>query len=62
MANASNTLQWEASTFSFDTPYQAEECKTLYIGTINYLKALDINVDKVDQSKKGWRKKDDVPR
>ena len=44
MAN-SNTNQWEAPKFSFNTQDQAAEWKQFYIRPVDYLEAKDIDLN-----------------
>ena len=55
MANRGNTTHWEAPRFSLSTGNQLEEWKSFYIFAIDFLEALDTNMDTADEKKKGWR-------
>ena len=43
------------SQFSFDTPNQTQEWKTLNTRVLNFLETLDIDPEKEDQTKSGWK-------
>ena len=59
MPSRSNTLYWEAPTFTFSSPNQADEWRTFYICAIYFLEALDINNETEDPRKKGWKTAED---
>ena len=46
---------WEAPTFHFNSPTQPEDWRTFYTRTLNYLDAIDIKPDEVDDNCKGWK-------
>ena len=41
--------------FSFNSPSQEEDWKEFYITAIDYLRALNINIETPDESKRGWK-------
>ena len=51
--NSANPSHWEASKFSFNTEDQAAEWKQFYICALDYLEALDIEPDQLDENKRG---------
>ena len=53
--NSTNPPRWEAPKFSFTTEDQAAEWKKFYIRALDFLESLDIDPDKKDENKKGWR-------
>ena len=55
MASTDPTAQWEAPQFSFNTPDQTQEWKTFYTRVLNFLETLDIDPEKQDESKRGWK-------
>ena len=50
----SNTPCWEATTFFFHIQNQTEEWKLFYTRSVDFLKALDINLEEEDQNKSTW--------
>ena len=51
MANRGNTTYWEAPKF-FRTENKAEEWKYSYVPVMNFLEALDIDIDTAAETKK----------
>ena len=51
----SSTPQWEAPKFSFDAEDQASAWREFYTRVIDYLEPLDIDPEKEDENKKGWK-------
>ena len=51
----SNTSQWKAPKFSFDTEDQVSAWRKLYTRAIDYLETLDINPEREEKNKKGWK-------
>ena len=49
----SNTSQWEAPKFSFNTEDQATAWREFYTRAIDYLETLDIDTEAEDEHKKG---------
>ena len=52
---SSTTPHWEAPRFSFNVQIQEGEWKLFYTCAVNFLKALDIDPETEDRTKKGWR-------
>ena len=52
----SNTPHWEAPKFSFDTEDQASAWKQFYPRAIDYLETLEIDPEREDETKEGWKK------
>ena len=55
MASLSHRGCWEAPTFHFNSPNQSEDWSVFYTRALDYLDALDIELDTADQSHKGWK-------
>ena len=55
MASSSNIPHWEFPKFTFSTPNQRDEWKTFYIKAVDFLKALNINNESEEDTKKGWK-------
>ena len=55
MASTNYTSQWEVPKFSFSTANQAEEWNTIYVRALDYLETLDIDIEALNQIKKGWK-------
>ena len=51
----SSTPWWEAPTFSFNTKDQAAACRNFYTRPIDNLETLDIDPEREDENKKGWK-------
>ena len=51
----SNTSHWEAPKFSFNAENQPAAWREFYIRALDYLETLDIDPEKADQTKKGWK-------
>ena len=51
----SNTPHWEEPKFPFDTEDQASAWRQFYRRAIDYLKTLEINPEREDETKKGWK-------
>ena len=51
----SNTPRWEAPNISFNTDNQPAAWRELYIRALDYLETLNIDPEKADQTKKGWK-------
>ena len=51
---SSSSPQWEAPESSFDVPNQTTEYEKFYTGAIDFWEALDIDLDKEDETKWGW--------
>ena len=55
MASRSSAHRWEAPKFSFNSPNQAAEWQAFYTRALDFLEALDIDPEKADENKCGWR-------
>ena len=55
MAFSSHHGRWEAPTFHFNSPNQSEDWSVFYTRALDYLDALDIELETDDQSCKGWK-------
>ena len=55
MTSNNNTSQWEDPKFSFNLPNQAEDWKEFYIRAIDYLEALYIDVETLNEFRRGWK-------
>ena len=55
MVSRSNTPQLEAPKFTFSMQNQADEWKAFYIHEANFLKAMDIDTETEDPTKKWWK-------
>ena len=55
MAGSTTTSWWEAPKFSFSAANQVDEWKTFYVRALNYLETLDIDIEALNQTKKGWK-------
>ena len=55
MASRSSAHHWEAPKFSFNSPNQAAEWQAFYTRALDFLEALDIDPEKADENKCGWR-------
>ena len=55
MASSSHRGCWEAPTFHFNSPNQSEDWSVFYTRALDYLDALDIELETADQSHKGWK-------
>ena len=55
MAFSSHRGCWEAPTFHFNSPNQSEDWSVFYTRALDYLDALDIELETDDQSCKGWK-------
>ena len=55
MAYSSHRGCWEAPTFHFNSPSQSEDWSVFYTRALDYLDALDIELETADQSCKGWK-------
>ena len=53
--NPTNPPHWEAPKFSFTTEDQVAEWKKFYVCALDFLESLDIDPEKKDENKKGWR-------
>ena len=51
----SNTSHWEAPKFSFNTEDQAAAWRNFYTRVIDYLETIDIDPEREDENKKGWK-------
>ena len=55
MASWSHCGHWEAPTFHFNSPNQSEDWSVFYTRDLDYLDALDIELETADQSHKDWK-------
>ena len=55
MASKCITSHWEAPKFTFSPPNQTDEWKAFYIFAAEFLKAMDIDTESEDYTKKGWK-------
>ena len=55
MALSHPNTHWDAPTFHFNSPNQSEDLRIFYMRAINYLDALYIETDQVDNCHKGWK-------
>ena len=55
MASSSHCHCWKAPTFHFNSPNQSEDWSVFYTRALDYLDALDIELETADQSHKGWK-------
>ena len=55
MASSNHCGHWEAPTFHFNSPNQSEDWSVFYTRALDYLDALDIELETADQSHKGWK-------
>ena len=55
MASSSHHGCWEAPMFHFNSPNQSEDWSTFYTRALDYLDALDIELDTADESRKGCK-------
>ena len=55
MAFSSHRGHWEAPTFHFNSPNNSEDSSVFYTRALDYLDALDIELETDDQSRKGWK-------
>ena len=51
----SNTSQWEAPKFSFNTEDQASAWREFYTRALDHLETLNIDPEIEDENKKGWK-------
>ena len=51
MAVRINILHCETPNFSFETENEVEEWKSFYIQVIDFIEAMDINIDTAGESK-----------
>ena len=55
MVSSGHCSCWEAPTFHFNTANQSEDWSVFYTRALDYLDALDIELDEADESHKGWK-------
>ena len=55
MAFSSHRGHWEAPIFRFNSPNQSGDWSVFYTRALDYLDALDIELETDDQSRKGWK-------
>ena len=55
MASSGHHGHWEAPTFHFNSANQSEDWGVLYTRVVDYVDALDIELDEADESCKGWK-------
>ena len=55
MASSGHHSCWEAPTFHFNSANQSEDWSVFYTRELDYLDALDIELDEADESCKGWK-------
>ena len=55
MASTGPTAQLEAPLLSFNMPDQTQEWKICYTIVLDFLETLDINPEKQDETKRGWK-------
>ena len=55
MASSGHCSCWKAPTFHFNSPNQSEDWSTFYTRALDYLDALDIELEAADESCKGWK-------
>ena len=55
MASGGTATRWEAPQFSFNTPDQTQEWKNFYTRVLDFLETLDIDPERQDENKRGWK-------
>ena len=55
MASSSHCGYWGAPTFHFNSPNQSEDWTVFCMRALDYLDALDIELETADQFCKGWK-------
>ena len=55
MASGGTATRWEAPQFSFNTPDQTQEWKNFYTRVLDFLEMLDIDPERQDENKCGWK-------
>ena len=55
MASSCPDNCWETWTFHFNSPNQSEDRRAFYTRALDYLDALDIELDDADDNCKGWK-------
>ena len=55
MASSGHHSCWATPTFHFNSANQSEDWSAFYTRALDYLDALDIELDKADESHKGWK-------
>ena len=55
MASSGHHSHWEAPTFHFNTANQSQNWSVFYTRALDYLDALEIELDGADESHKGWK-------
>ena len=55
MASSCPHNHWEAPTFHFNSANQSEDWEVFYTRAVDYLDALDIELDEADDNCKGWK-------
>ena len=55
MASGGTATRWEAPQFSFNTPDQTQEWKNFYTRVLDFLETLDIDPERQDENKHGWK-------
>ena len=55
MAAGATATRWEAPQFSFNAPDQTQEWKNFYTRVLDYLETLDIDPERQDEHKRGWK-------
>ena len=55
MASGGTATWWEAPQFSFNTPDQTQEWKNFYTRVFDFLETLDIDPERQDKNKCGWK-------
>ena len=55
MASSCPHNHWEAPTFHFSSANQSGDWRVFYTRALDYLDALDIEVDEADDNRKGWK-------
>ena len=55
MASGGTATHWEAPQFSFNAPDQTQEWKNFYTRVLDFLETLNIDPERQDESKCGWK-------